>query len=113
MLSRLLKGSRALWERWVTTFAQVGSAVAGATHSHGWTGWLPVHGDSCITMHKQGCVTVLTAAAAAAAAPRVHHVQQQAGQLPLLAPVLPVRDPLLPSQNYDLALQVSEAGGAE
>lgn len=31
----------------------------------------------------------------------------QARQLPLLAPVLPVKDPLLPSQAYDLVLQVT------
>lgn len=30
----------------------------------------------------------------------------QARQLSLLAPVLPVKDPLLPSQAYDLVLQV-------
>jgi hypothetical protein len=33
----------------------------------------------------------------------------QARQLPLLAPVLPVKDPLLPSQAYDLVLQVSSS----
>jgi hypothetical protein len=58
---------------------------------------------SCLPRHVAVCLSHIAAYRAVLCCA----VFVQARQLPLLAPVLPVKDPLLPSQAYDLVLQVS------